>query len=64
MIVDNFKYWISLLPDNCIPYKDGYRYGAYKQNLQNENDTHILEFFKTKEEIQIFVNSNRKYGRG
>lgn len=61
MTINNYKYGISLLPIDCIAYKDGYRYGAYKQNLQNKNDMHITEFFKTKEEIQNFVNVNTEY---
>lgn len=63
MIIDNIKYGISLLPDDCIAYKDGYRYGAYKQNLNDKSDMHITEFFKTEEEIQKFVNNNPKYGK-
>ena len=63
MIVNNYKYGISQLPDTCIAYKDGYRYGAYKQHLQNVEDMHIVEFFKTKEEIQLFVNNNKQYGK-
>lgn len=62
MTIDNFKYGISILPENCFPYKEGYRYGAYKQNLSN-GDSHITEFFKTKREIQAFVNENREYGK-
>ena len=63
MIVKNIKYGISRLPENCIAYKDGYRYGAYRQNLDDKNDDHVTEFFKTKEDVQIFVNSNREYGK-
>ncbi len=63
MIVCGFKYGISILPGNCIPYKEGYRYGAYRVELDNPNNMHITEFFKTKEEIQIFVNNNREYGK-
>lgn len=64
MIVDNYKYGISILPEECIVYKSGgYRYGAYKQNLQNKDDIHIVEFFKTKEEKQLFVNSNKQYSK-
>ena len=63
MIKDNYKYGIMILPDDSIPYKDGYRYGAYKESLTNKRDTHITEFFKTKQEVQIFVNSNREYGK-
>lgn len=63
MIKNNIKYGISLLPKNCFPFQEGYRYGAYKQNLQDKDDMHITEFFKTKEEIQDFVNINTEYGR-
>lgn len=64
MIIDNIKYGISILPDNGnLAYQDGYRFGAYHLNLLNKNDMHIDEFFKTKEEIQAFVNQNRKYGK-
>lgn len=64
MIVDNYKYGISLLPNDCIAYKSGdCRFGAYKQNLQNKDDMHIVEFFKTKEEVQLFVNTNKQYGK-
>ena len=63
MIINNYKYGISLLPEECIAYKNGHRYGAYKQNLQDVNDIHIVEFFKTKDEIQIFVNNNKEYGK-
>lgn len=64
MTVGNYKYGISLLPANCIAYRDGYRYGAYKQNLQDKDDMHITEFFKTEKEAQKFVNHNKEYGRG
>lgn len=63
MIVNNYKYGISILPENCIAYKDGYRFGAYKQSLKDKNDLHITEWFKTEEEIQKFVNENREYGK-
>ena len=33
MVIGNYKYGISYLPDNCIAYRDGYRYGAYKENI-------------------------------
>ena len=49
MVIGNYKYGISYLPDNCMAYKDGYRYGAYKVNLNNKNDMHITEWFKTKD---------------
>mgnify|MGYP000143295026 CR=1 FL=1 len=35
MVIGNYKYGISYLPDNCIDYRDGYRYGAYKENINN-----------------------------
>ena len=63
MIANNYKYGISLLPENCIAYENGYRYGAYKQNLQEKYNMHIVEWFKTKEEIQTFVNSHKEYGK-
>ncbi|MSA02180.1 hypothetical protein GKG47_09025 [Lactonifactor sp. BIOML-A3] len=62
MIKNNIKYGISLLPENCLPYREGYRYGAYKQDLKT-SESHITEFFKTKEDIQTFVNNNRQYGK-
>lgn len=64
MTVNNYRYGISLLPENCIAYRDGYRYGAYKQNIHDKNDMHITEFFKTEKEVQKFVNHNKEYGRG
>lgn len=64
MTINNMKYGISTLPENCIAFKDGYRYGAYRQNLNDKSDMHIVEFFKTEGEIQKFVNDHREYGRG
>ena len=63
MIINNIKYGICILPENCIAYKDGYRYGAYQENLDNKRDDNIVEFFKTKNEVQLFVNNNREYGK-
>ena len=63
MVIKNMKYGICILAENCIAYSDGYRYGAYRQNLEDKNDDHILEFFKTKEEVQKFVNANKEYGK-
>ena len=63
MIKNNYKYGISLLPEETIPYKEGYKFGAYRQNLLDKNNMHIVEFFKTKEEIQNFVNNNKEYGK-
>lgn len=63
MTIKNIKYGISILPENCIAYKDSYRYGAYRQNLDDKNDDHVIEFFKTKEDVQMFVNNNREYGK-
>ena len=51
MVIGNYEYGISYLPDNCMAYKDGYRYGAYKENINDKNDAHITEWFKTKDEI-------------
>lgn len=64
MIINNIKYGISTLLENCMAFKDGYKYGAYRQNLNDKNDMHIVEFFKTEEEIQKFVNENKEYGKG
>lgn len=64
MTINNIKYGISTLQENCMAYKDGYRYGAYRQNLNDKSDMHIVEFFKTEKEIQKFVNENKEYGRG
>ena len=63
MIINNMKYGISLLPTDCMAYKDGYRYGAYRQNLDDKRDDHVLEFFKTREEVQNFVNNNKEYAK-
>ena len=54
------KRGISILPEDCQAYADGYLYGAYTQTPDGE--THIVEFFKTKAEIQPFVNANPQYG--
>lgn len=64
MIVGNYEYGISYLPDNCMAYRDGYRYAAYKENINDKNDAHITEWFKTKNEIQKFVNQHIEYGKG
>ena len=61
MTIKNVKYGICVLPENCIAYSDGYKYGAYQENLDNKRDAHIVEFFKTKEEVQLFVNANKEY---
>ena len=63
MVIGNYKYGISYLQDNCIAYRDGYRYVAYKENINNNNNVHIKEWFKTKDEIQKFVNQHREYGK-
>ena len=31
MVIGNYEYGIGYLPDNCMAYRDGYRYGAYKE---------------------------------
>lgn len=43
--------------------RDGYRCGAYKENINNKNDAHITAWFKTKDKVQKFVNEYREYGR-
>lgn len=63
MIKDGVQYGISYLPEGNLPYREGYRFGAYKKDLKT-GETHITEFFKTKDEIQKFVNKHREYGRG
>lgn len=62
MTTNGTKYGISYLPEDCLAYFDGYRFGAYKRNLST-GETHITEFFKTKDEIQAFVNANPEYGK-
>lgn len=62
MTVNGTKYGISILPEKCYPYAAGYRFGAYKETSGGE--TRIVEFFKTKAEIQAFVNANPQYGIG
>lgn len=64
MTVNKIKYGIGNLPNNCIAYKDGYRYGAFYVNTEDSQDTHIVEFFKTLDDVQQFVNNHREYGRG
>lgn len=56
---DSKKYGISVLPENCLPYSHGFRYGAYKTE-----ETRIVEFFKTLDDVQAFVNENPQYGNG
>lgn len=58
----NIKYGISVLPKDCVAYANGYRFGAYKHDL-GTGETHVTEFFKTKIEIQAFVNANPEYGK-
>lgn len=47
------KYGISILPEDCLAYRDGFRFGAYK--AVPDGETTVVEFFKTKEEIREFV---------
>lgn len=63
MIVSNVQYGISILPEDCMAYADGYRFAAYKLDLKTR-ETRIPEFFKTESEIQAFVNANPHYGNG
>ena len=63
MVVGNYMHGISYLPEDCMAYKDGCRYGAYKENINDKNDSNITGWFKTKEEIQKFVNEHREYGK-
>lgn len=62
MRVNGTEYGISYLPENCMAYSDGYRFGAYKKDLTT-GETHVTAFFKTEDEIQAFVNTNREYGK-
>lgn len=62
MTVGNIKHDISILPENCMAYSDGYRFGAYKHDLI-AGEIHVVEFFKTYDEIQAFVNANPIYGK-
>lgn len=34
MTVNKIKYGISYLPEDCLAYKDGYRYGAFCKQQQ------------------------------
>ena len=62
MVVNKIKYGICYLPEGCLAYKDGYRYGAYEQDTENARNTHIVEFFKTLDDVQEFVNVHTEYG--
>ena len=62
MTIDKMEYGISYLPENCLAYKDGYRYGAYWKNTETK-EMNIVEFFKALDEVQQFVNCHREYGR-
>ena len=55
------KYGISYLPSGNIAYDEGYRYGAY--TISDNGETTITDFFKTKNEIQKFIDENPKYGK-
>lgn len=63
MVINGFRYGISYLPANCIAYLNGYRYGAYKEDINDRDNIHITEWFKTREEIQAFVNEHPEYGK-
>ncbi len=63
MVKNGIKYGISYLPKNCIAYRDGYRYGAYREECGKPETGHITAWFKTRNEIQTFVNKNPEYGR-
>lgn len=63
MIKDGVQYGISYLPEGCMAYRDGYRYGAYRKDLRTD-EMHVTEWFKTKDEISDFVRKHREYGRG
>ena len=50
---------IMELPTDCIPYGEGYRFGAYVI----DNEANVVEFFKNHDEIQAFVNEHPEFGR-
>ena len=60
MLIGNFYYGVGYLPEGNIPYREGYRYGAYNRNIKTE-ETHITEFFKTIDEVTDFVNEHNEY---
>ena len=60
MTINGITYGISILPTNCFPYYEGYRYGAYRIK---DGESHIIEFFKDRDEIQKWVNEHPEYGR-
>ncbi len=62
MITGDVKYGISILPTDCKAYADGFRFGAYRQDLPT-GESHVTEFFRTSKEIQDFVNKNLEYGK-
>ncbi len=62
MTVNGIRYGISVLPEDCMAYADGYRFGAYRYGLTTK-ETHVTEFFRTRDEIQAFVNANPEYGK-
>ena len=61
MIISNYEYGICELPENCMAYKEGYRYAAYRQNIRKKEDTKMPEFFKTWDEVEIFLGKNKEY---
>lgn len=59
MTINGITYGISILPAGNLPYSAGYRYGAYRIK---DGESHIIEFFKTRDEIQKWVNEHPEYG--
>lgn len=62
MVKNGTRYGISILPENTLPYADGYLYGAFEADLET-GETHVKDFFKDLGEVQAFVNANPVYGR-
>lgn len=61
MIISNYEYGICLLPKDCMAYKDGYRYGAYRHNREKNGETKITAFLKTLEDVSVFLSENMEY---
>lgn len=56
---DGTKYGISVLPEDCLAYADGFRFGAYK--AVPDGETTVVEFFKTEDEIREFVANHPQF---
>ena len=57
-------YGIGVLPEESLPYSQGYRYAAYIKDATKETYLkELVEFFKTEDEVQQFVNEHPEYGK-